>query len=254
MSPPKAAPPTFTQRHAETIAKLKLVLIVVCLVAIPVSFLLNHQEVGSVNSRITRIESPCQRYGSESKVCQEAFETAVHSITHRIACYIDHESGKPFKPSCVGVRLRIDLRPRSHAPAPGGNGGDASDARPGSSQPGRHEGGPGSREVASGGGGHKGSPEKLTPPPKAPGEPGGGAEAVGAPAAPSSPGTPSPSTTERITETTVEHAAPEAPVRSGLTEVVGGVGQVVEEPGATVNAVVGGVTETTCSLAKVLCH
>ena len=107
-----------------------------CVVAIAVSFAISKAENSGQDTRITKIESPCQRYGSESKICQEAFETAVKSINHRIACYIDRKAGKPFKPSCKGVRLRIeDAEPAK--------GGDAeSTPNQGTSLPGPAETGP----------------------------------------------------------------------------------------------------------------
>ncbi|HEU5117704.1 MAG TPA: hypothetical protein VFT74_13835 [Isosphaeraceae bacterium] len=148
---------TFIEKHAENISKLKLVLIVVCLIAIPTSFWINHSDLGSVNNRITKIESPCQRYGPQSDICREAFETAVKSITHRIACYIDRKSGKPFKPSCEGVELRIE---RNEA----AGGGDAtSTPNSGHSQPGPVQG-------PTGDSGSSAQPEEVSsaPPPASP--------------------------------------------------------------------------------------
>lgn len=179
----KKPPPTFTERHAENISKLKLILIVVCLVAIPVSFLWTQSDVGSVSNRITKIESPCQRFGSESKVCEEAFETAVKSITHRIACYIDRKAGKPFKDSCVGVKLRIEQAKPAHTephnaaphttpselqagPDSGiGNGGDAESTPPnqGSSQPAPGNGGAGNHGGSGGNDGQPGNPAPSSP-------------------------------------------------------------------------------------------
>lgn len=216
--------------------------------------------ISRVDRHITEVTSPCLRYGPRSRQCKRSFEAAVATINHDEACAVLRKAGLHVL-SCRGARLAREQRrteePTAATPATS-SGGDANSAPTGSSQPGRHDGGSGggrATEVGSGGGGHKSSPEKLPPT----GGDGGGETTVppaGSPSAPpseSSSGASSSSTTERITETTVEHGAPEAPVRSGLTEVVGGVGHVVEEPGATVNEVVGGVTESTCSPAKVLC-
>ena len=78
--------PSFEERHADNISKLKLVLIVVCLIAIPVTFWWNHQDVGHVNNRVTKVESPCLRYGAKSIQCKAAFEQAVLTINHPEAC------------------------------------------------------------------------------------------------------------------------------------------------------------------------
>jgi hypothetical protein len=263
----KAKPKTFTQRHAESISKLKLVLIVVCLVAIPLSLWLNQKDIGSVNNRVTKIESPCKRFGPDSKVCQKAFEIAVKSITHRIACYIDHESGRPFKPSCIGVHLRIETPvPKldtgtaavesDEGPNAAADGGDAtSSPSTGHSQPTPGDGGGGE----DGSGGTHGAPVPGKGGGGAPAPEGSGDTAPSAPPASSASQPPATSTTERTAEATVVEKAPapevaKAPVREAVGGVVEGVTGTVEETGGTVNEVVGGVTETTCSLAKLLCH
>jgi hypothetical protein len=146
--------------------------------------------------------------------------------------------------------------PSRAAAAPEGGGANSSPVT-GHSLPGRHEGGSsggGSREVASGGGVHKESPEKL-----APASSGGSAASAPAPTAPTSPSTSSSSTTERTSETTVEERAPTppeapAPVRSAVGGLVESVGGVVEETGSTVDGTVESVTGTTCELAKLLCQ
>lgn len=263
MSPRKAPPPTFTQRHAESISKLKLVLIIVCLVAIPLSFWLNQEDVGSVNNRVTKIESPCKRFGPESEVCQKAFETAVRSITHRIACYIDHKSGRPFKPSCVGVHLRIEVPvPKAGTAAARGNGGgtsaegtdegDASEAHPGHSQPAPGDGG--STDQPS----HPHAPS--VPDQSGGGGSAGGHEQSGPAAGPTSPPSSSP---ERVTEVVHEAGPPPpkppaetaaAPIREAVGGVVEALAPTVEGLGETAGGAVEGVEATTCELAKVLCH
>lgn len=238
--------------------------------------------ISSVNRHITEVTSPCLRYGPGSRQCKRSFEAALATLTHPEACAVERKAGTlaavralalalrqlgldvSFSEPCAGARLaqerqrtneRGSAQRRSESPtatAPP-EAGDANSAPTGHSLPGRHEGGSsggGTRELAPGDGGHKKSPENLSPPTA--GESGAAAPA---PTAPTSPGTSSSSTTERTTETTVVEGAPapEAPVRQGAGAVLESVGGVVEETGGQVNEVVGGVTETTCSLAKLLC-
>jgi hypothetical protein len=100
---------SFEARHHDTISKLKLILIVVCLIAIPITFWVNHSDVGSVNRRITTVESPCLRYGARSSQCREAFEQAVLTITHAQACAILRKAGLEII-ECAHARLRQELR------------------------------------------------------------------------------------------------------------------------------------------------
>jgi hypothetical protein len=124
--------------HELAVSRLKLVLIVVCLIAIPLTFWLNHRDVGSVNNRVTKVESPCQRYGPDSKICERAFEEAAASINHRMACFFQHRAGV-FPPSCRGVHLRIKQ------PTPHKGGGALQTGSTGHQQPSPHHGGsPGS--------------------------------------------------------------------------------------------------------------
>lgn len=107
--------PPFTERHAEKISKLKLVLIVVCLIAIPVSFYLNHRDFGTVNNRVTQIESPCLRYGPRSSKCEEAFEKAVLTINRPEACAILRKVRlEPLV--CRGTHLRHEKGVMPHTP------------------------------------------------------------------------------------------------------------------------------------------
>lgn len=59
--------------------------------------------------QITRIESPCLRYGSKSKLCRESFEKAVLTITHAQACAILRKAGLRIS-SCAGARLQQEVR------------------------------------------------------------------------------------------------------------------------------------------------
>jgi hypothetical protein len=95
---------SFEERHRDIISRLWLVLIVVCLIAIPVTFWVNHSDVGHVNSRVTKVESPCVRYGAKSHQCRVAFEQAVLTITHAEACAILRKAGLTIQ-SCAGARL-----------------------------------------------------------------------------------------------------------------------------------------------------
>jgi hypothetical protein len=90
------------ERYAQ---HLLLVLIAVCLIAIPITFWVNHHDVGTVNNRVTNIESPCIRYGAKSKLCREAFEQAVLTITHPEACAILRKAGLEIV-DCAHARLK----------------------------------------------------------------------------------------------------------------------------------------------------
>lgn len=75
-------------RHAEAVSKAKLVLIVLCVFAIVVTFVVNHMETSAVDEHIRKIESPCLRYGPRSKECHEAFGAAIKSITPYQLCVL----------------------------------------------------------------------------------------------------------------------------------------------------------------------
>lgn len=231
------------------VSRGKLVLIFLCLIAIPVTFLVNHSDIGGVRDRVTRIESPCVRYGSDSKICQEAFETAVHSINHRIACFIDRKSGRPFKPSCRGVRLRIESNKAVHAdshngagdqtpselqtnPNSGiGNGGDAETTPPtGNSTPAPGNGG--NQGGGQGNGGSGGSPAPSTP----------------TPSQPSQPSAPAPSSSSNSSSSS--GGAPTSPPADVPAEPNPGV---VEEVGAAANEVTQGVNEVVEGAGGVVC-
>jgi hypothetical protein len=70
------------------------------------------------DTQITKIESPCIRYGSKSPQCKEAFEAAVATITHPQACAIERKAGTlraireladsldiTFNEPCAGARI-----------------------------------------------------------------------------------------------------------------------------------------------------
>lgn len=264
------------------VSRAKLVLIVLCVIAIPVTFWVNHHDVGSVSHRISRVESPCLKYGPRSLQCQRAFEAAVATITHPEACAVERKAGTlkalrelaqsldvDFKEPCKGARLaqerqrgeertatKRQMKNGPAAPPAAPEAGDATTSAPtGSSQPGRHEGGSGhtggthdGHEPGKGGSG--GAPVS--------GEHGSGGEDLPPPpAASTSEGSTSTSatTTERTTETTVVETAPEAeaPVRTAAGGVVEALKPTVESLGETVGGTVEGVEATMCELGKVLC-
>ena len=76
------------RRHVDLISKLKLALIIVCLIAIPASYLQSRQDLGSVAGRVERIEPACLRYGSDSPECSRSFTAALRSITPAQVCYV----------------------------------------------------------------------------------------------------------------------------------------------------------------------
>jgi len=95
---------SFEQRHGDSISRLKLILIVVCLVAIGASYVQDRIEDNDVADRITKVESPCLKFGAKSDQCKEAFEQAVLTITHAQACAILRKAGLEIQ-QCRGARL-----------------------------------------------------------------------------------------------------------------------------------------------------
>lgn len=92
---------------------LAVALMLLCLIAIPVTFAINHSEVGGVRNHVTNIESPCLRYGATSRQCREAFEQAVLTINHAEACAILRKAGLEIA-NCQGAHLRQERRRRKH--------------------------------------------------------------------------------------------------------------------------------------------
>lgn len=158
------------QREREVIvSRLKLILIVTCLFAIPITFWVNHGDVGSLNRRVTKVESPCLRFGPNSSQCKEAFEAAVSTITHPEACAIERKAGTlrairelaqglhvDFKEPCAGARIAQERQRGNERAAAAASTGPSTQAgggvalAPGNSGSG---GGPGQH----GSGGHPGS-------------------------------------------------------------------------------------------------
>jgi hypothetical protein len=91
---------------------------IVVVIGIVASFFVTRSEVHDVGSRVTKVESPCLRYGPKSDQCKEAFEAAVATITHPEACAVERKAGTlrairelaqglgvDFKEPCAGARL-----------------------------------------------------------------------------------------------------------------------------------------------------
>lgn len=78
-------PPTRLQIYID---RLRFVLGVVAVIAIAITFTLNQIQTNDINHRITKIESPCLRYGPESRECHESFQAAIESITDYQLCLL----------------------------------------------------------------------------------------------------------------------------------------------------------------------
>jgi hypothetical protein len=124
--------------------------------------------------RLAKIESPCQKYGSDSKQCEEAFSLAVSTITHPQACAVERKAGTlraireladelgvDFSEPCAGARIAQERErgnDRAAARRKASSGGDA--LQPGSTdtkQPSPSpSGGGGSIGNGAGKGGHEG--------------------------------------------------------------------------------------------------
>lgn len=185
----KQPPPTFTQRHAETISKLKLILIVVCLIAIPVSYVETQRDVGSINNRVTKIEPACLQHGPHSPECHESFGSALESLNEVLTpqearIIVCRSNMFPAKKACQVVRRReADAKiPQAESPSTQsqlqdppnsgiGNGNDAEStpSPTGNSQPAPGDGG--SHQGGSGGNGGQGSPTPSQPAPTQPSSP-----------------------------------------------------------------------------------
>lgn len=156
-------------------------------IGIIASFFITRSEVSDVGTRVTKVESPCLRYGPKSDQCKEAFEAAVATITHPEACAIERKAGTlkairelaaalevNFKEPCAGARLAQERQRGSERKASargaastqrgGFSGGPVEAAQPGSggpggTPPGKDGSGGGSGPPTSGseGGGEQGS-------------------------------------------------------------------------------------------------
>jgi hypothetical protein len=103
----------------ENVRRLILALVVGVLVAgVTVTTLINRSENASTRSRVTKVESPCLKYGPKSKLCQKSFEKALGTLTHPEACAVERKAGTlravralaaglevTFTEPCAGARL-----------------------------------------------------------------------------------------------------------------------------------------------------
>lgn len=124
---------------------------------------------------IAKVESPCLKYGPDSKQCEEAFSAAVSTITHPQACAIERKAGTlraireladdigvDFTEPCAGARIAQERERRSDRAAaaePTGSigGGALQTGSTGHQQPGPR-----------GGGGDKAGPAGSEPSAEAP--------------------------------------------------------------------------------------
>jgi hypothetical protein len=216
--------------------------------------------IGFSNStQITKIESPCVKYGSDSPQCEEAFSAAVATITHPQACAVERKAGTlrairelagelgvDFTEPCAGARIeqeRVRGNERAASRGRAASGGGAQTGSTGTLQPGPREGGSsedvgtgkqrGGSDGTSGGGGHdrpapapSPSPETVPSPSPQP-SPGRSGDAPGDPDPPASP---SPGTVP----STVEAAG------GAVKEAGEGVGGAVEGVGKGVDCALRG--------------
>jgi hypothetical protein len=198
--------------------------------------------------RVTRVESPCLKYGAKSDQCKEAFEQAVLTITHAQACAILRKAGLEIQP-CAHARLRQEVGRRKERAASGGQrervGGDA--PQPGPTGPqisGPRKGGSdGDGGTGKQWGGDGGGPDAGgdSPAAESPASPDPGSVSVGSPPDPSpgrssdAPGDPEPK--------------PSFP--GTVPSTVEGVGGVVKEAGEEAGKAVEGLGEAAgCALRK----
>jgi hypothetical protein len=119
--------------------------------------------------QITKIESPCLKYGAKSEQCKKAFEQAVLTITHAQACAILRKAGLEIRP-CAHARLAQEsTRRRERSAAQGGDAPQTGST--GRQQPRPHDGGV-SDGAGRGGSGGPAAPEEggdsTSPPPPVP--------------------------------------------------------------------------------------
>jgi hypothetical protein len=204
-------------------------------------------QTNAVDSRVSRVESPCLKYGPRSELCQKSFEKAVATITHPEACAIERKAGTlrairelatgldvTFKEPCAGARLAQERQRGNEREATSeraSDGGDGGEAPP--------EGGSGEAPATGKGADSSPSaPPKSTGPrhhpPSAPPESGGegGSAPVEQGAPQSSDGSASseaPAAEQTAPETRHESVLESAGTTVG--EVVNGAGHVVEAAG-----------------------
>lgn len=219
-------------------------------------------KIGFSNStQITKIESPCLKYGPDSHQCEEAFSAAVLTITHPQACAIERKAGSlkairelaaelgvDFTEPCAGARIeqeRVRGKERAATRQQGSGEGDTPQS------------GTGGGVVVSTGGDQDGSVRGGVG--KSPGGPKGKAPAS-SPAASSptsiatAPANESPGNSEGNGSSESSKAKPIAEgVGKALEDVGASAGGVVTETGESVNKAAEGVTGKACGVLGASC-
>ncbi len=183
---------------------------------------------GQQATQITKIESPCIRYGAKSDQCKEAFEQAVLTITHAQACAILRKAGLEIA-ECAHARLRQEHVRHNERVASGGQperglGGTAKPGGSGVSPAPGSNGGPAGVSPHSGGEHPHHAPQQPSQPQPTP-QP---SEPTSAPPA-TQPSSPQAEQSAEEVEPPASESPPSAsPASPGLIENPGGVvGEVV---------------------------
>lgn len=174
------------------------VFMAILLVAIGISFYVQHHETSEVTKRVAKIESPCLKYTEDKTrhnklLCEESFEEAVATITHPDACVIERKAGTlrairelaselkvGFTEPCSGAHIRKELarekksrKDRAHEGAhtvnPSGST-EHSNPSPAATQPAPPTGGshPTHHHGSTPGAANPTQPATATPPPSPP--------------------------------------------------------------------------------------
>jgi len=197
-----------------------------------------------VDKRVTKVESPCLKYGAKSKQCKRAFDAAVSTITHPQACAIERKAGSlraireladglgvEFTEPCAGARIAQERqrgKEREAAARERRGDQDRGAGRAPAPVPSGSEGAPASGQPADSG--HPAPAKPAGPrsqPPPAPGDNGTGVHGSAQSATPQSVGRPPveiPPQAKGPVEGTLEAAGKAA------TEVVQGAGEDVVAP------------------------
>jgi hypothetical protein len=227
---------------------------IVVVIGIVASFFVTKSEVHDVGSRVTKVESPCLRYGPKSPQCKAAFEAAVATITHPEACAVERKAGTlrairelaqglgvNFKEPCAGARLAQERQRGSERNATsrlsnGSSDGGDSAGDGGSVGDGTSQGGSPTQ--------HNPSKHPVSEPPDSGSEGGGGPVAQG-PVEGSGGSTPTESSPPAEGS---GGSTGETPHESVLESAGNTVGEVVQGTGEVLEA-------TTCGLTgPLLCH
>jgi hypothetical protein len=214
--------------------------------------------------RLSKIESPCQKYGADSKQCEEAFSLAVSTITHPQACAVERKAGTlraireladelgvDFTEPCAGARIAQErerssdrAETRSRRAAAGGDAQQTGSTGHQQPSPPSSGGGGSGTDAGKGGGGQGPQPGQDgsgdAPAPGQNGSDGGSAPPPGGTGAEQSRETPAPTTNEAADPE--PHPLPEAvEAAGGAVGQAGGAAQgVVEGTGKAAGCVLRG--------------